>query len=176
MEEDAMTRLGRRWLPALAALALITLLALTASSALGTDRLAGKVTGSIEGGAGNYSRKGTVGGTEEVAIGQGKEAPARSAGNAVLDAVRQFVVVFLFGALALWLIPRVVHGAEETLRVRTLQSFVSGLLTVIGYVVAMILVFIVMILLGILFGLLTLGALAAIEVIAGILIIFALTF
>ena len=38
-----MTRLGRRWVPALAALALITLLALTASSALGTDRLGGKV-------------------------------------------------------------------------------------------------------------------------------------
>jgi len=83
--------------------------------------------------------------------------------------------VFLVGALALWLIPRTTHGAEETLRRRTLQSFVSGLLTCIGYVVAVILIFIVIILFAILFGLLTLGALAAIEVIAGILLIFTLT-
>ena len=76
----------------------------------------------------------------------------------------------------MWLIPRVVHGAEETLRVRTLQSFVSGLLTVIGYAVAVAVVIILTILLAIVFGLLTLGALAAIEAIAGILLLFALTF
>ena len=289
-----MTRLGRRWLPPIAALALIILLALTAGAAFGTDRLGGKVrfgdtitvpssetvdhdlyvfagqvtvngnvkgdlvalggqvdingsvsgelvfaggtvningpvggnirgtggqltingsagkdvavaagnlsmtgkvggdllftagnvdvpgsvTGSIEGGAGNYKRGGTVGGTEEVTIGQNVQGPAapRSAGNAVLDAIRQFVVVLVIGALALWLIPRAVHASEETLRTRTLQSFVSGLLTIIGCVVAVILVIIVAIVLGIVLGLLTLGSLVAIESIASILFIFLLTF
>ena len=289
-----MTRLGRRWLPPLAAVALIILLALTAGAALGTDRLGGKVrfgqtvtvpasetvdhdlyvlggqvtvngtvkgdlvalggqvdingsvsgelvfaggtvningpiggnirgtggqltingtagkdvavasgnlsmtgkvagdllftagnadipgsvTGSIEGGAGSYKREGSVGGTEEVSIGQNFQAPAapRTAGNTVLDAIRQFVVVVLIGALALWLIPRAVHASEETLRGRTLQSFVSGLLTCIGYVVGVILLIIVAIVLGIVLGLLTLGSLVAIEVIASILFIFLLTF
>jgi cytoskeletal protein CcmA (bactofilin family) len=288
-----MTRPGRRWLPALAALVLITLLALTASAALATDRLGGKVrfgdtitvpssetvdhdlyvlagtinvngavkgdlivlggqvtingpvsgelvigggdvtvngavagnlrgsggqvtingevgkdlamaagrltvtgkvdgdllfaagqaevrgnvTGSIEGGAGNYTRTGSVGGTEEVSIGQGAQPrPVASTGNAVLDAIRQFVVVFLLGALALWLIPRTIHGAEETLRDRTLLSFASGLVTCIGYVLGVILVVILMILLGIIFGLLTLGSLVAIEVFAGILLIFLASF
>jgi len=290
-----MTRLGRRWLPPLAALVLIILLALTASAALGTDRLGGKVrfgdtitvpssetvdhdlylvagtitvngnvkgdlvalggqvaingsvsgelvvaggkvdvngpvggnirgsggqftvngtvgkdvavasgnlsvtgkvggdllfasgsadvpggvTGSIEGGAGRYTRAGTVGGTEEVTIGQGFQAPAApaaTAGNVVLDVIRQFVVVFLLGALALWLIPRAVHASEETLRVRTLQSFVSGLLTIIGWIVAVIVALILTIVLAVVFGLLTLGSLAAIESIAGILFIIVFTF
>jgi cytoskeletal protein CcmA (bactofilin family) len=146
--------------------------------AAGQADVPGSVTGSIEGGAGRYTREGTVGGTEEVSIGQGFQAPAAPApaGNAVLDVIRQFVVVFLLGALALWLFPRAVHATEETLRVRTLQSFVSGLLTCIGYVVAVIVVFIVLIVLAIVFGLLTLGALAAIESIAGILFLIVLTF
>ena len=32
------------------------------------------------------------------------------------NAIRQFVVVLIIGALALWLIPRAVHASEETLR------------------------------------------------------------
>ena len=146
--------------------------------ASGQADVPGSVTGSIEGGAGRYTREGTVGGTEEVSIGQGFQAPAAPApaGNAVLDVIRQFVVVFLLGALALWLFPRAVHAAEETLRVRTLQSFVSGLLTCIGYVVTVIVVFIILIVLAIVFGLLTLGALAAIESIAGVLFLIVLTF
>lgn len=146
--------------------------------AAGQADVPGTVTGSIEGGAGRYTRSGTVGGTEEVSIGQGfqQPAPAAPAGNAVLDVIRQFVVVFLLGALALWLVPRAVHSAEETLRVRTLQSLVSGLLTIIGWIVGLILVIIVVIVLAIVFGLLTLGALAAIESIAGILFIIVFTF
>jgi len=145
--------------------------------ASGQADVPGSVTGSIEGGAGRYTREGTVGGTEEVSIGQGFQPAAPApAGNAVLDVIRQFVVVFLLGALALWLFPRAVHAAEETLRVRTLQSFVSGLLTCIGYVVAVIVAFILLIVLAIVFGLLTLGALAAIESIAGVLFLIVLTF
>src|SRR5438105_123837 len=138
--------------------------------AAGSADVPGSVTGSIEGGAGRYTREGTVGGTEEVSIGQGFQQPAApAAGNAVLDVIRQFVVVLLLGALALWLVPRAVYAAEETLRVRTLQSFVSGLLTCIGYVVAVIVVFIILIALAMVFGLLTLWALAAIGASAGLL-------
>ena len=142
----------------------------------GATDLSGNVAGNVEGGAGRYTRAGTVAGTEEVTINRGGGVPAPAAGNAVLDAIRQFVVVFLLGALALWLVPRAVYAAEETLRVRTLQSFVSGLLAIIGWVIGLIAVFILIVILGIVFGLLTLGALAAIESIAGILFIFVLTF
>src|SRR4029077_21093897 len=146
--------------------------------AAGSVDVPGSVTGSIEGGAGRYTREGTVGGTEEVSIGQGfqQQPAAPAAGNAVLDVIRQFVVVFLLGALALWLVPRAVYAAEETLRVRTLGSFVSGLLTIIGWIVGLILTIIVVIVLAIVFGLLTLGSLAAIETIAGILFIIVVTF
>jgi len=144
----------------------------------GSADVSGSVTGNVLGGAGRYTRSGEIGGTEDVTISQGtpQPAPASPAGNAVLDAIRQFVVVVLVGALALWLWPRTVHGAEETLRRRTLLAFGSGLATVIGYVVVVILALIAGILLAIVFGLLTFGALAAIDVIATFLFAFVLTF
>ena len=144
----------------------------------GSADVSGSVTGDVLGGAGRYSRSGQVGGTEDVTISQAspQPAPARTAGNAILDAIRQFIVVVLLGALALWLWPRAVHGAEETLRRRTLLSFGSGLALAIGYVVAVILALIAGILVAVVLGLLTFGALAAISIIATLLIIFVATF
>jgi hypothetical protein len=144
--------------------------------AAGNVTMDGAVTGSIEGSAGTYQRTGSVGGTENVSVGQRGVAPTPSGGNVLFDALRQFVVVLLFGALALWLLPRGVRATEDVLRRRTLASLGFGALALIGYLVVWILVVILIILLAIVLGLLTFGALATIEAVAGILALGVLTF
>jgi hypothetical protein len=144
--------------------------------AAGNVTMDGAVTGSIEGSAGTYQRTGSVGGTENVSVGQRGVAPTPTAGNVLFDALRQFVVVLLFGALALWLLPRGVRATEDVLRRRTLASLGFGVLALIGYLVVWILVVILIILLAIVLGLLTFGALATIEAVAGILALGVLTF
>jgi hypothetical protein len=144
--------------------------------AAGNVTMDGAVIGSIEGSAGTYQRTGSLGGTENVSVGQRGVAPTPTAGNVLFDALRQFVVVLLFGALALWLLPRGVRATEDVLRRRTLASLGFGVLALIGYLVVWILVVILIILLAIVLGLLTFGALATIEAVAGILALGVLTF
>jgi hypothetical protein len=144
--------------------------------AAGTTTMDGAVTGSIEGSAGTYVRTGSVGGTENVSIGQRGAAPTPAAGGVLFDALRQFVVVLIFGALGLWLLPRGVRAAEDALRRRTLASLGFGVLALIGYIVAWILVVLLIVLLAVVLGLLTFGALATIEAVAGILALGVLTF
>ncbi len=142
----------------------------------GNASVDGKIVGSIEGSAGTYQRTGSFGGTENVSVGQRGAAPTPAAGNVVLDAVRHFVVVLLFGAIGLWLLPRAFRATEDVLRRRTLASLGFGVLALIGYLVAWILVIILIVLLAIALGLLTFGALATIEAVAGILALGVLTF
>jgi hypothetical protein len=144
--------------------------------AAGNATMDGRVIGSIEGSAGSYQRTGSFGGTENVSVGQRGVAPTPTAGNVLFNALRQFVVVLLFGALALWLLPRGVRATEDVLRRRTLASLGFGALALIGYLVVWILVVILIILLAIVLGLLTFGALATIEAVAGILALGVLTF
>jgi hypothetical protein len=136
--------------------------------ATGQAVVSGNVTGSILGSAGQYTRSGNVGGSEQVSINQGRQVVRQTATNAVLDAIRQLVVVLIFGLLMLWLFPRATRAAEGELRQRTLLSFASGFLACLGYIALLIVGIVLMILLAIVFGVLTLGALAAIEVFATI--------
>ncbi|MDQ2854007.1 MAG: hypothetical protein M3R32_04020 [Chloroflexota bacterium] len=133
----------------------------------GQVTVSGAVAGSIEGSAGSYSRSGTVGGAEHVVVSPPRATPA-AASNAVLDALRQFVVVVLFGALLLWWLPRGTGAADLVLRKRPLLALGAGLLACLGYVLSVIAAIIAMVLLALLFGLLQIGALVAIEIIAGI--------
>jgi hypothetical protein len=142
----------------------------------GTLTVSGAVTGSIEGSAGTYSRTGTVGGQEEVDLGRNRPTGGGAASNPVLDAIRQFVVVVIFGLLALWLIPRTFHAAENTIRTRPLPSLGGGVLACIGAIALFIAILLAMILLAILFAILTLGALVAVDVFAGIIALFLLVF
>jgi hypothetical protein len=144
--------------------------------AAGTTTMDGAVTGSIEGSAGTYARTGSVGGTENVSIGERGAAPTPAAGGVLFDALRQFVVVLLFGALGLWLLPRAIRAGEDALRRRPLASLGFGVLSLIGYLVAWILVVLLIVLLAVVLGLLTFGALATIEAVAGILALGVLTF
>jgi len=141
----------------------------------GQVSMAGTVKGSVEGAAGYYTPGGTVGGTEHVVT-----APNRTTSivttNPALDALRHFVVVFLLGALLLWLLPRAMAAAGKVLTERPWRALGYGALACLGYIAFLVAAIIVMILFAILFGLLQVGTLVAIELVGGLLAIFVVTF
>jgi cytoskeletal protein CcmA (bactofilin family) len=87
----------------------------------------------------------------------------------LLDSVRRFVVLVLIGLLLVWLAPRLVRGAADTVRSQPLLSLGWG---VLDFLIVGVLVFIVLaatILLAIVFGLITLGGLIPAIVSIGVL-------
>ena len=145
--------------------------------AAGTAAMDGTVGGNIEGSAGTYTRGGTVGGSEHVTIGRaGEPAPRPTAADAIGDAIRHLVVVLLFGVLGIWLLPRAMRAAGELVRRRPLPALGVGLLAFVVYVVGALALILLVILLAIVFGLLTLGSLAAITFFAGFLLLLVATF
>ena len=150
---------------------------LTASGSVGEDLIAsagqldvaGSVAGSIEGGAGTYTRTGTVGGGENVRIGdpQGDDGERDGVANDVLDGLQHYVVVLLVGALGLWLAPRTMRAAAEAIRRRPLAALGYGLLAFLGWLLGIIGVVVVVILVAIISGLLSFGELTGIVVFAG---------
>jgi cytoskeletal protein CcmA (bactofilin family) len=145
--------------------------------AAGQATVSGSVAGSIEGSAGTYAQSGTVGGTVDVTVGQAPQpAQRQTAADAFGDAIRHFVVVLLFGALGLWLLPRAMRAADELVRRRTLPALGFGLLGCAVYVVGAIALVLLIILLAIVFGVLTLGSLAGIVFFAGLLALVVATF
>ena len=75
----------------------------------------------------------------------------------------------LFGALALWLMPRGLRAADEVVRRRPLPALGSGVLALVGYTVLIVALLVVMVVLAIAFGLLTLGSLVAVDVVTWLL-------
>ena len=137
----------------------------------------GTVDGSVEGTAGAYTSSGTVGGSEHVVVRQGMwwwqtegtpVEPEREVQDDVFDGLRHFVVVLILGLLLIWLLPRVLHASETTLRERPAASLGGGFLAILGYVVLVIAIVLLMILLAIVFGLTRLGALVAIDIVGGV--------
>lgn len=159
---------------------------ITASGSVGEDviasagqlSIAGAVAGSVEGGAGAYDRTGSIGGSENVAVGEQGDVDegAVDDGNLILDAVKHFVVVVAVGALALWLMPGLTRAAAEAIRRRTLASLGSGLLAALGWLLGFIGVVVVIILAAIIFGLIGFGELAGLIFIAGVVAILVATF
>lgn len=141
----------------------------------GQVTMSGSVGGSVEGSAGSYSAGGAVGGTEHVVVAPNQPVPAAAA-EPLLDALRHFVVVFLIGALLLWLLPRGMAAAGRVLRDRPWRALGGGALAFVGYIAFLVAAIIAMVLLAILFGLLQVGSLLAIDVIGGLLAIFVVTF
>jgi cytoskeletal protein CcmA (bactofilin family) len=145
--------------------------------AAGQATVSGSVAGSVEGSAGTYAQSGTVGGTVDVTGGPAAQPVHRqTAAVAIGGAIRHFVVVRLFGALGLWLLPRAMRAADELVRRRTLPALGFGLLGCAVYVVGAIALVLLIVLLAILFGVLTLGSLAAIVFFAGLLALVVATF
>jgi len=141
----------------------------------GQVTLSGSVGGSVEGTAGNYTSGGAVGGTEHVVVAPSRALPS-VAREPFLDGLRQFVVVFVVGALLVWLLPRGMAAAGRVLRERPGRALGGGALALVGYIAFLVAAFLAMILLAILFGLLQVGPLVAIIVIGGLLAISVVTF
>jgi cytoskeletal protein CcmA (bactofilin family) len=138
----------------------------------GTGRMVmdGAVAGSILGSAGDYTRGGSVGGSEKVSVQQPEEEREPTLTDRALDALRRYVSILVVGLLLLWLLPRVVRGAAAAVRGRPLASFGVGILGVIGVVVLLVLVILVTVLVAIALGLLGLGSLTGTIIFAGILL------
>jgi hypothetical protein len=96
--------------------------------------------------------------------------PAQTGAAAVLlESLRRFVVLVLIGLLLVWLAPRLVRGASDTVRSQPLLSLGWG---VLDFLIVGVVVFIVLaaaILLAIVFGLVTLGGLIPAIVSIGVL-------
>lgn len=139
----------------------------------GTLTLHGDVAGNVQGAAGSYERTGTVGGSENVAVGDGDTPAPAAPRNPVLNAIRHFVAVLLIGALALWLMPATTTAAAALIRSRPLASIGIGLLAFVGFLVGWIAIVILMIVLALLLGLLGFGELLALVFFAAIVAILA---
>jgi cytoskeletal protein CcmA (bactofilin family) len=139
----------------------------------GQTSLEGTVEGNVVGSTGDYARTGTIGGTEDVNVVERGEA---TFGDRVLYAVQRFVAILLIGALLLWLVPRAVDAAAETLRRRPWASLGVGVLGAIGFVVLIVVIFLVMILLAIVFGLLQLSTLLGVTVFGSLTLVTVVSF
>jgi cytoskeletal protein CcmA (bactofilin family) len=126
----------------------------------------GAVGGSVLGGTGSYTRRGTVGGTEKVTVQQREEEEPTWADRA-LDGLRRYASILVIGLLMLWLVPRLIRDAAESVRRRPLLGFAVGILGFIGAVILLIVVILVTVLLAVALGLLGLGDLTVAIAFAG---------
>ncbi len=84
-------------------------------------------------------------------------------------AIRWLVVLFLLGSTLLWLFPDKIVGVADTLVNRPLASLGWGLVTLLGFPVAMLLVLVLTSVLTMVFGMLSLGQGAALVLVLGLL-------
>jgi len=133
--------------------------------AAGRLRLDGAVTGSVLGAVGDYTRAGSIGGSEQVTVQQPERE--RTLTERGLDLLRRYASILVIGVLLLWLVPRAFRGAADAVRGRPLVSFGVGILGVIGVVVLLALVVLVTVLVAIGLGLLGLGSLTGATVFGG---------
>jgi len=100
-----------------------------------------------------------------------KEATAEpqvGMGQKLGKTLRWFVALFLFGALLLWLVPDKMTGVAKAVLDRPIVSLGWGIVTLIGFPLAMTLVLVVTLVLAMVFGFMTLGRLAALAVVLGL--------
>ncbi len=134
----------------------------------GQMTLDGQVTGSVLGSTANYTKSGTVGGTENVTIAEQVEQAEPTVASRLVDGLQRWIGVLAVAALALWLLPRLLRGTADSVRRRPLPSLGFGVLGVIGLIVLVVAVLIAAILLAVVFGLLGLGDLVALALLGAL--------
>jgi bifunctional DNase/RNase len=87
-----------------------------------------------------------------------------------VDVLRRYVSILAIGALLLWLLPRVLRGAADAARERTLLSLGVGLLGFVAVIVALVLLILVTVLVAIVLALAGLGSLTGLTVFGGLLV------
>lgn len=96
---------------------------------------------------------------------------AERLGSRMWSNVQQWIVLVLIGWLLLRFVPTVVRGSADKISSETGGSVVAGVLLLIGVPILLTVGFIVMILLAVLFGVISLGAISAIIVGFGIMLL-----
>lgn len=119
----------------------------------GQISLGGAVAGSVLGNAGNYTKTGTVSGSEQVSVGQPKQGQPTATAR-ILGFVRTFVSVLLVGALFLWLLPALISGPEWRVRSAPLSSLGFGVGGLIALLLGLLVVLLIGVLLAVILGLL----------------------
>jgi cytoskeletal protein CcmA (bactofilin family) len=139
----------------------------------GQATVSGSVAGSITGGAGAYSRSGTVGGTDNVVVPEA-EPVADQTTDRILDAVQHFVAVLIIGLLALWLAPRLLGAAESLVRRQPLVAAGWGVVALVGFVLGLVVLSLLVVVAAVLLAAIGLDALAGVEILVGIVAILGL--
>ena len=134
----------------------------------GQMTLDGRVAGSVLGSTPNYTKNGTVGGTENVTIAEQGEKAEPTVASRLFDGLQRWIGVLAVAALALWLLPRILRGTADSVRRRPLPSLGFGVLGIIGAVLFVVAVLIVAVLLAVVFGLLGLGDLVALALLGAL--------
>jgi cytoskeletal protein CcmA (bactofilin family) len=138
--------------------------------AAGRVTMDGTVEGSVLGTTGNYLRRGSVAGSEQVTVQERAEEQRPTVAERLLAGLRRYVSILVVGALLLWLLARVFLGAANAVLVRPLVSFGVGILALIGVVILLGLVILLAVLVAVVLGLAGLGPLAGVMVFGGILV------
>jgi len=142
----------------------------------GQTTLDGRVEGDVLGSTGQYTKRGTVSGTENVNIREREEEAEPTLGDRILDVLQRFVGVLAVAALLLWLAPRLLEGTSEMLRRRPLLSPGVGLLGFVGFAVLVLVAILAAVLVSIGLALVGLGGLAAAAAIGVIVALIVLIF
>ncbi len=89
---------------------------------------------------------------------------------------RRFVILLALGLLAMWILPKFIQALAGYARTNPVGSLGRGVLMVVGFIVALVAILMLTILLAIVFGLLTLGELAGLILMTGLVSLGVLTF
>ena len=139
--------------------------------------LDGNVAGGIAGSATDYLRHGTVSGTEDVTLGDRTDQPAAGrTASLALDALRQYVVVVLFGLVLLRFAPALVRLSAERVRTQPLVASGAGVIGILGAVGVVIVLIVTMVFVTMVFGRLDFAGLVAMDVVGTFLAAFGVVF
>ena len=135
--------------------------------------LTGPIDGSVFGSTSQYTKTGTIGGTEQVTIAQ--HAPP-SVWSQVRPQIERYAIILLFGLLLLRLMPRLLRTVTANAEVRPLPGLGRGFVATIAAVTLVFALCVVTFALAIPLGLLGLGQLAGMVVVATVILITTLIF
>ncbi len=124
----------------------------------------GTVGGDVLGRVGRYAADGTVAGTERVAIGRDEAAGVAARFGTIL---RRYVSLLLVAGLLLWLARRPTHASTSRVRRRPLASLGTGVATILGGGLVLLLAGVAVAALTWLLTLVELGGLASLVALVG---------
>lgn len=118
-------------------------------------------------GLASIAEKAAISGEIRHEIKEVPPVPRPSVGQRLGRFIRWIVVLFLVGATLLWLVPDKMKGVGDTVKDRPLASLGWGLVALLGFPVAMILVLVLTLALTMAFGLMTLNKAVALVLVLG---------